>query len=157
MEIRDQITFVVAQRTFADEVSTYTTRRRPLEGDLIFMPMTDAVYQIQYVNEKAIFYQMGALQTYDLTCELFEYSSQIFNTGYPSIDDKYNALSIISSNYHILDTTGSFVITGTGGERIIYTDYNIDTIDVQAQNEEMETEADLFLDFSESNPFGEHV
>ena len=91
VEVRDQITFSVALRVFENEVGSVLRRDRPSESDLIFFPFTKALYTIKYVNKKPIFYQMGALQMYDVVCELFEYSNEIFNTGIDIIDKTYNA------------------------------------------------------------------
>jgi hypothetical protein len=42
---------------------------------------------------------MGALQTYDIVCELYEGNSDIFNTGIAEIDTVYNALSLAEDTY----------------------------------------------------------
>ena len=58
----------------------------PHEGDLIYFPTTSALFQILFVEDEAIFYQTGALQTYDMLCEMFIYSDQSLNTGIEVID-----------------------------------------------------------------------
>jgi len=70
LEIRDRITFTVSRRSFAAEVLTQESGMlRPLEGDLIWFPLTRKMYKIKFVEHEAIFYQLGSLQTWDLTCE----------------------------------------------------------------------------------------
>jgi len=86
VEIRDQITFVISQRTFDNEIGTSVTLTRPREGDIIFFPLNNKAFQIKFVEHEAVFYQMGALQTYEMSCELFEYSGEQFNTGIDIID-----------------------------------------------------------------------
>ena len=54
---------------------------RPNEGDLIFFPLNEKLYEIKFVEHEEIFYPHGKLYTYDLTCELFQYSSQQLDTG----------------------------------------------------------------------------
>ena len=81
IQVRDQIVFTIAQRTFANEVGNYNSDIRPKEGDLIWFPFTNTIYSIKYTDVKAIFYQLGSLQTYDITCELYESGSDIFSTG----------------------------------------------------------------------------
>lgn len=84
LEVRDQITFTVARKRFNDlEITDYTM---PREGDLIWFPITKSMYEIQFVEHESIFYQMGELFVYDLQCELFEYSNEIFTTGIEEID-----------------------------------------------------------------------
>jgi len=86
LQINDQVTFTVAKRTFNEEVGHNNGQERPDEGDLVYFPQNDKVFQIKYVNYKPFFYQFGQLVTYDLTCELFEYSDEVFDTGYDFID-----------------------------------------------------------------------
>ena len=89
LEIRDQITFTVSQRRWAEEVTLGDTHTddegnnigRPAEGDLIYFPLTGKIYEVKFIEHESIFYQMGALQTYDLTCELFQYSHEVIDTG----------------------------------------------------------------------------
>jgi hypothetical protein len=154
VEVRDQITFSVAMRVFDTEIGSNLRRDRPLENDLIWFPFNQHLYQIKFVNKKPIFYQMGALQMYDVVCELFEYSNEVFNTGINIIDDTYNAL---------LTTTDPYIITGENGVRItdengydiLDEDYNIGTLDTASQNDYFESEGIDFLDFSERDPFSE--
>lgn len=133
LQIEDQITFTVSMRVFNDEIGEYLTDVRPKEGNLIYFPLTGKIYEIQHVEHEAIFYQMGSLQTYDLRCELFQYSQETFNTGIIEIDELYQDY-ILTSNTALA---------------------NVETYDLYADNSTIEREADLILDFSESNPFGE--
>jgi Virus neck protein len=135
LQIRDRITFTVSRRSFTDEVTGAT---RPKEGDMIFFPLTSKGYVVRFVEHEAIFYQMGSLQTFDIICELFEFNQETFNTGVDIIDSTYNNLSFAMAN-----------------NTQIVTQFNISTIDKQAQNEEFETKGDDILDFTEINPFSE--
>jgi hypothetical protein len=155
VEVRDQITFTMAQRVFNEEVSKYTNESRPIEGDLIWFTLTNALYQIKYVNKKAIFYQMGALQTYDIVCELYEGNSDIFNTGIAEIDTVYNALSLAEDTYFILAENGDTLVTEYG-EAILNENFNIEEIDVQADNDVYDNPTNIdFIDFTEIDPFSE--
>jgi hypothetical protein len=155
VEVRDQITFTMAQRVFNEEIGKYTNESRPFEGDLIWFPLTAALYQIKYVNKKAIFYQMGALQTYDIVCELYEGNSDVFNTGIAEIDTKYNALSLAEDTYFILAENGNTLVTEYG-EAILNENFNIDEIDVQADNDVYDNPTNIdFIDFTEIDPFSE--
>ena len=87
LQINDQITFTVAKRRFRELGMTSDGRADlPHEGDLIYFPITSALFQILFVEDEAIFYQTGALQTYDMLCEMFIYSDQSLNTGIEVID-----------------------------------------------------------------------
>jgi hypothetical protein len=133
LQIRDSMTLTISMRKFTEDVGAYDDKIRPREGDLIYFPLNRKIFQVKHVEHEAIFYQMGALQTYDLRVELFEYSNEIFRTGIAEIDtllDKYN-------------TTSNNSIQG------------IESIDPLADNFTIESEADSILDFSEENPFGD--
>ena len=56
----------------------YTEKGKPAEGDLIYMTMTQRLFEIRYVEPKNPFYQLGNLPTYTMTAELFEYNDQHF-------------------------------------------------------------------------------
>lgn len=135
LQIRDRITFTISRRSFAEETSGLL---RPREGDLIFFPLTNKGYEIRFVEHEAIFYQMGALQTFDLVCELFEYNNEKFETGVDIIDNSYAELNIQLAN----NTQKA-------------TEFNVSAIDPNAQNELFEDEGDDILDFTEINPFSE--
>ena len=135
LQIRDRITFTVSRRSFTEEVTGLV---RPREGDMIFFPLNSKGYVIRFVEHEAIFYQMGSLQTFDIVCELFEYNQETFATGVDIIDDTYNDLSFAMAN---------------NTQQV--TQFNISTIDKQAQNELFETKGDDILDFTEINPFSE--
>ena len=89
LEIRDQVTFVVSRSRFSNLVSIDSNairEERPREGDLIYLPMTNAMFEIQFVEHEQPFYQLQNLPTYQLQCELFEYNSEMFETGIRDID-----------------------------------------------------------------------
>lgn len=155
IEIRDQITFSVARRTFSSEIGTESLPNiRPLEGDLIYFPLNSKIFEIKFVEHEAIFYQMGALQMYDLKCELFEYNNEYFDTGHTSIDALMNNYSLNLSIFSLLTEKG-LQIVAEDSYSIIQENYDITENDAIASNDEIETYADGFVDFTEVNPFGE--
>lgn len=112
LEIRDQITFTVARRTFELEVAQPHSIIRPREGDLLYFPFARKNYEIKFVDHLPVFYQFGALQMFELKCELFEYSGEIFDTGLSDIDSLYDNLSPnlsannVQDNYEIQHYAG---------------------------------------------------
>lgn len=84
MQFEQQSVFTVAIRRFED---TFPNMQRPQEGDLLWFPLNKTMFEIQYVEHESIFYQLGKLYTYDLECELFQFSNEIFETGIKEIDD----------------------------------------------------------------------
>lgn len=154
VEVRDQLTFSVAMRVFDNEVGSVLRRDRPIENDLIWFPFNKALYQIKFVNKKPIFYQMGALQMYDVVCELFEYSNEVFNTGVEVIDSTYNAF-LTTTDPYIMATESGTSLFAENGDAIIEEEYNINKLDESSQNDFFETTAFDFLDFTERDPFSE--
>ena len=87
LQIKDQITFTVAKRRWQElGLSTDGRAKIPHEGDLIYFPITKALFQILFIEDEAIFYQTGQLQSYDMLCEMFTYSDQTFDTGIDELD-----------------------------------------------------------------------
>ena len=155
LEIRDQVTFVIAKRVFDEEVDQNRTFIRPREGDLVYFPLNKKLFQIKYVDNKPIYYPLGALQTYELTCELFEYSGEQFNTGIPDIDDIQDKLSLNVFDYGVL-TQDNFVLMTEDGDYLVLETYNVETIDPFSDNDSIQSESDGFLDFTERDPFSEN-
>jgi hypothetical protein len=60
---------------------------RPKEGDLIYFPLGDRLFEIKYVEHEKPFYQLQGKYTYQLTCELFQYEDEVIDTGVDEIDD----------------------------------------------------------------------
>ena len=157
LEIRDQITFCIARRTFQNEVAHLDGGLdRPQEGDLIWSPMMNRLFVIKYVNNTPIFYQMGSLQLWDLVCEVFEYSSEKLNTGIYDIDSIERRYTQNMSFYGLL-TQGGDVLVSQDGYDIVQGDYSLDTQsqDVFADNDELQLEGETVLDWTRIDPFSE--
>jgi len=155
VQIKDQITFTVARRSFNDEVGRFLDVVRPREGDLIFFPLNEKLFEIKFVEHEGVFYQLGSLQMYDLKCELFEYQSEVFDTGIVQIDDLYNNYSLDVTRFSLM-TEDSKMLTTEDGEILIQESFDIESVDLAAENDTIQTEAATFLDFSENNPFSEN-
>ena len=156
IQIRDEITFTVANRVFADEVGGPEIIARPREGDLIYFPMTEKVYVIKFAEHEAPnFYQLGALQCYDLRCELFEYSHEDLNTGIPAIDDLETLYSrnIAVSNTDSTYANGDIIMDPDTGRPAAASSYDI--TDPFAENSAFQTGGAGIIDFTETDPFSE--
>jgi hypothetical protein len=156
LQVRDQMTFTIAKRVFFDEIGNVRGFDRPQEGDLIYFPLNKKVFVVKFVEHEAVFYQLGALQTYDLECELWEYSNERLNTGIPEIDIKEQTYSFDFSAYRML-TENSYVLQDEDGYDLVQEQFDFITQvgDSFENNTEIEAEADNILDFSEANPFSE--
>lgn len=154
LEIRDRVIFSMAQRIFNEEVGTFTAQTRPNEGDLIFFPLNKKCFQIKYVNKFEMFYQLGALQTWEVTCELFEYSGETMNTGIPEIDALQKKFD--SNQYHwaVKDEEGDMLLDEEGNI-IVLEGSGVDNLFFAADNDEIQRESDEFVDFTSIDPFSE--
>ena len=91
LEIRDEATFIISRRVWerlVGKFSSNVTDPRPQEGDVIFLPMTNSFFEINYVEDDNPFFQLSNLPVYRMQCSLFEYSEEDFETGVESIDLK---------------------------------------------------------------------
>ena len=60
---------------------------RPKEGDLIYFPLGDRLFEIKFVEHEKPFYQLQKGYVYTLKCELFRYENEVIDTGVDEIDD----------------------------------------------------------------------
>ena len=214
VEIRDQATFVVARKRWSELIGNNlaTANFRPREGDLIYLELSQSLFQIMKVETETPFYQVKDLPTFRLMCELFEYNDEDFDTTIEDIDSieldgayQYRLTmdsgqgyiigetvaqafstgggSLGTDNYTINGevtrwsdsdkilqiahvgasdgkfhepTTTQFVIGQTSGARATPTGISqLQEIVNDAQNATFDNFESDFLDFSESNPFGD--
>jgi hypothetical protein len=155
IQIRDEITFTVANRVFADDIGAPEIITRPREGDLIFFPLTGKVYIVKFVENQAVFYQLGNLQTYDLRCEMFEYSSEKLNTGVPQIDvlEELYSQNIGVTNDFASYANGDIIMNANTGRPMESDSYIIN--DPFAENATFQTSGAGIIDFTETDPFSE--
>ncbi len=63
-----------------------TDSDRPQEGDVIYHPVLDKMFQINFVDHDEPFYQLDNNPVYKMRCRLYDYSSEIIDTGISDID-----------------------------------------------------------------------
>lgn len=113
---------------------------RPADGDLIYHPISKRLFEIKYVEKETGFYQIGQLQTFKLTVELFQYASERLETGIPEIDAFETLRSFDQSN-----------LSETSDEN---GNVGIDTPDNFGDNNKFKERAQGVV-FDTNNPFGE--
>ena len=135
-------------------VNAYSiTANRPQEGDLVFFPLVNKIFEIKFVEHEDIFYQTGRLQSYDLRCELFKYSSEQIRTGNTEIDSTETAGTLDTLLYELLLEDGNKLLEEEGDS--IVQEYQLFTQDTGANNSFFQSEGESIIDFSERNPFSE--
>lgn len=155
IQIRDEVSLVVARKTFNLEVGRHENLIRPNEGDLIFFPMSNDLFQIRFVEHEQPFYQLGKLYVWELTCQEFEYSNERFRTGIPAIDRIERDNSFNMSIDAILSEEGDIIVSECNYP-IISDDFDFEEqLDTFADNDEIQRESDIIINFDEKNPFGD--
>ena len=98
---------------------------------------------------------MGSLQTFDLKCELFEYSNERFIIHQDSVTNGY----ISDADKTAIEAVFAAHRTVTPGATINDPDTIIEDIDIIADSSNTAIQnaiaTDNIIDFSQGNPFGE--
>jgi hypothetical protein len=101
-EIKDHLRLSVARKTFNKYVQNLN---RPREGDLIWVPFLNNLFEINFVEEDKDFHRFGRRPPYymffELKCELFKFSNEVFQTGVPDVDNmslNYNYTITLNMN-----------------------------------------------------------
>lgn len=166
LDIQDDATFIVARRRWEQFVSidnNVIVSSRPNEGDLVYFPKGNKLFEITFVDHDDPFYQVQNLPTYKLKCKTFEYASEVIDTGIAEIDaiDADNSLDMMQHQITLETATGTGslilenIVESAAASYIILETYNIALIDENSQNDDFELADDNILDFTESNPFGD--
>lgn len=154
VEIRDRVTFTMARRVFSEEIGSNEGTTRPYEGDLIYFPLNKKIFKIMFVEHEAIFYQLGALQTFDVICELFEYSGETFSTGIPEVDKLTKKYEFDFTESGLFTEAGEQLVDEEEGLPILFEEYSQNN-QILDDNDMFQREANEFLDFTEFDPFAE--
>ena len=158
LQMNEDATFVVAKRRFEQLVSgdaNLIVKTRPNEGDLVYFPKVNKMFEISFVDHDDPFYQVHNVPAYKLKVKTFEYSSEDINTGIAEIDAIETDNSMDAGNHQLSMEDGTGAILSETGHYIVLESYKVDTIDENAMNDYFDTADDSVLDFTESNPFGD--
>lgn len=132
LEVRDKATLVMSEKSFAEFIRPITNKSRPEEGDCLYIPLFKVIYQILYVDNAVNFYFLGDNYSWDLDCQIMEFSNEQFKTGIPEIDN-------INKPFQHTDDPN----------------YDLKSYDKTSQNKEIQEQSDIILDWTEKNPFGD--
>ena len=95
MSLRDELTVTISKERFEDFISPFleagsddeiVLSSRPREGDLIYFPLGQRLFEVKFVEHEDPFYQLGKNYVYQLKCELFEYEDEVIDTSIEEID-----------------------------------------------------------------------
>ena len=92
MSLRDEVTLTISRERFEDFIAPfmasddYLLSTRPREGDLVYFPLGQRLFEVKFVEHEDPFYQLGKNYVYQLKCELFEYEDEVIDTSIDTID-----------------------------------------------------------------------
>ena len=110
VSIRDELILTISKERFEDfiapfmagiddgtEDSELPTPTRPREGDLVYFPLGQRLFEVKFVEHEDPFFQLGKNYVYQLKCELFEYEDEVLDTSIPEIDTQIQDEGILST------------------------------------------------------------
>ena len=95
MSLKDDLSLIISKERFEDFISPFLESEndeeivlssRPREGDLVYFPLGQRLFEVKFVEHEQPFYQLGKLYVYELKCELFEYEDEVIDTSIDEID-----------------------------------------------------------------------
>ncbi len=113
IQATNEVTLIISRERFETYISPLMKNEsnvklstRPKEGDLIYFPLGDRLFEIKYVEHEKPFYQLRENYVYKLTCELFRYEDEVIDTGVEEIDDTLGGIE---------GADGEEILIGSGG------------------------------------------
>ena len=103
MSLRDEVNLVISKERFEEFIAPFMDSgddfelsSRPREGDLVFFPLGQRLFEIKFVEHEEPFYQLGSNYVYKLKCELFEYEDEVIDTSIEAIDTQVEDVGYIA-------------------------------------------------------------
>ena len=104
IEGKDDLTLIISQERYSNYIGLLTQdlpnlelTNRPKEGDIIYFPLGDRLFEIKYVEHEQPFYQLQKNYVYELKCELFRLEDEVIDTDIDFIDDEIEQLGHIQT------------------------------------------------------------
>lgn len=162
LEIRNQIVFKMSVTRWEEEISkvpdlstNMLVSVRPSEGDLIYDPTTKKLFEIKFIDQDWSFHQLGRrTYAYKMTCEMYQYSSDVANTGIPELDLAINDISNNLNDFELLNEDGTRILQEDGS--FIFTEQIYADPLVHDTTETFEFEANI-IKFNVNNPFNDII
>jgi len=149
LDMRDEVTLVVARRTFeilVDNTSNTLSINRPREGDIVWLSRFKKFFQVDFVEDEDPMYQINDLPIFKLKCSTWDYASESVETGVSDIDDRLDTVTrdllenqitlesgttssgaLLSENITgdveaVLTEAGEYLVDEVNGDNILYED-----------------------------------
>lgn len=139
IQLNDSGTLVVSRRRWDQLISKSATQlpNRPAEGDILYFPKTNSFFEIKKTEALNPFFQAGKLYIFKLQVEVYQYSSEVFDTGVQQIDspsDIFGSLDTLISDSETVPEDATPL----------------------ADNQYLKVKSTGIIDWSGTNPFGEN-
>jgi hypothetical protein len=123
VSIRDELSLTISKERFEDFIAVFLddmdddeieVSTRPREGDLIYFPLGQRIFEVKFVEHENPFYQLGKNYVYELKCELFEYEDEVIDTTVDEISDVMETTGYIRNLTLVAAGTTSSATAGIG-------------------------------------------
>jgi hypothetical protein len=118
VKVTDEMTLIISKERFElyigelmKAIGTFKNSLRPNEGDLIYVPLSDSLMEIKFVENRKPFYQLQKTYVYELRCEVYEFEDDEVKTGINDIDTQFKDLGY----------TATLTLSGIGSTASAYT------------------------------------
>jgi hypothetical protein len=97
INLQNEITLVISRERFEEFIQPFMgdmpdseiiLDTRPREGDLVYFPLGQRIFEVKRVEHEQPFYQLGTNYVYKLQCELFQYENEEIDTTLDFIDEQ---------------------------------------------------------------------
>ena len=104
IENKDDLQLIISKERYENyitplikDIPNIELSTRPKEGDLIYFPLGDRLFEIKFVEHEQPFYQLKKTYVYELRCELFRYEDEVIDTSVSDIDNEVEDIGYIQT------------------------------------------------------------
>ena len=132
IQSQDEVRLIISRERFENYITPLIQNQddiklstRPKNGDLIWFPLDDRIYEIKDIEYAKPYYQLQDLYVYELYCELFRYEDEVIATGIDDIDNELTGDDTDGTTEDGINTiqgpTQTLTMVGTGVTAAAYT------------------------------------
>ena len=132
IQSQDEVRLIISRERFENYITPLIQNQddiklstRPKNGDLIWFPLDDRIYEIKDIEYAKPYYQLQDLYVYELYCELFRYEDEVIATGIDEIDNELTGDDTDGTTEDGINTiqgpTQTLTMVGTGVTAAAYT------------------------------------
>ena len=134
LDVKDEMILVVNKERFYIESGLPT----PREGDVIYLPLSQGMFEVKFVEDEKPFYSLGKNTVYEITCETYVYNEEKFEIDVESSGEIFDKVE----REHAITIT---LITESD-----FTNYKLDEIVYQGDTLATRTAQGIVASFSDT-------